>query len=155
MRKPINKAWSQIFKMTQLLNAIMYLGQFRLQIVNLSLKFSDCFFVIFLHLQHLALDQVLLVEQLRPQRRHLTLGNNFHFQNYTQPSIQLGPELQTSQAVLPESLSKKQPNFIKPQKTYIKALLKTQNIYIKALSKGKNIYIKAQRDRAKTSFKLV
>ena len=48
--------------------------------------------------------------------------------------------------------------FQKTTKVYIKlikALLKVKNIYIKAFLKGKNIYIKAQRDRAKTSFKLV
>ena len=58
-------------------------------------------------------------------------------------------------SVLPESLSKKQPNFRKPQNIYIKALVKIQNIYIKGLSKGKNIYIKAQRERAKISLKSV
>ena len=67
-----------------------------------------------------------------------------------------GQGLNSFHSVLPESLNKNKQNFRKPQKTYIKALLKTQNIYIKALSKGKkNIYIKAQRDRAKTRFKLV
>ena len=51
-----------------------------------------------------------------------------------------------------EQKLKKWPNFRKPLKIYIKALVKIQNIYIKGLSKGKNIYIKAQREGAKTSF---
>ena len=72
--------------------------------------------------------------------------------NWRQNSHTVLPERLT---VLPESFSKKLPNFRKTQKTYIKAILKTQNIYIKALSKGKNIYIKAQRNRAITIFKLV
>ena len=38
-------------------------------------------------------------------------------------------------SVLPESLNKKSPNFWKPQKTFIKAILKSQKTYIKGLSK--------------------
>ena len=55
--------------------------------------------------------------------------------------------------VLPESLRKKQPNFRKKQKTYIKAVLKPQNTHTKSVSK--NSYIRAQRDRIQTGFKLV
>ena len=54
-------------------------------------------------------------------------------------------------AVLPESLNKKEPNFWKTQKTYIKAILKYQKIYIKDLPKvNKNIYIKALNFLLKT-----
>ena len=36
-------------------------------------------------------------------------------------------------AVLLESLNKKSPNFLKPQKTYIKGLPKVKNVYVEAL----------------------
>ena len=52
--------------------------------------------------------------------------------------------------VLPESLNKKEPNFWKTQKTYIKAILKYQKIYIKGLPKVINIYIKALKIMLKT-----
>ena len=55
------------------------------------------------------------------------------------------------EAMLPESLNKKSPNFWKPQKTYIKAILKSQKTYIKGLLKVKNIYIKALKIMQKTS----
>ena len=54
------------------------------------------------------------------------------------------------QAVLPESLNKKLPNFLQPQKTYIKAILKSQKTYNNVLPEVKNNYIKALKSLLKT-----
>ena len=54
--------------------------------------------------------------------------------------------------VLPEILNKKEPNFCKPQKAYIKAILKSQTTYFKGLPKFRNIYIKPLKIMPKTWF---
>ena len=53
--------------------------------------------------------------------------------------------------MLSESLSKKSETFWKPQKTYIKSVLKSQKTYIKRPPKVKDIYIEALKIILKTS----
>ena len=78
--------------------------------------------------------------------RRSTSGWRFHHALWKTPE----KDFQVLESVLPENMNKKSPNFWKPQKTYIKAILKSQKTYIKGLPKGKNINIKALKIMLKT-----
>ena len=60
--------------------------------------------------------------------------------------------VQTEEAVLPESLNKKSPNFWKPQKTYIKAILKSQKTYQRPPKSQKYLH-QSSKNYAKNLFK--